>query len=251
MFQWSKAEATVLPIALLITLVLALAVTFLTRKKSETLKKIPLMIIITAMIGMEIAKQIYYVKAGYDTWAIPLHFCSLFMYVYFGCAFFKGKIGNVFKCLSLCMSLLFIVIFYCYPSSVIGESTSNIFKDFLSAHTFIYHHLIFLFFFILLFSNIYKKSKFDYLYACIAIIVYAAVAVPIAHTLDTNFCFILYNEIPILESIRQSYGQIFYTIILMLLGIIGLELAILVLHLCFYRRKKKTDMDIIMSAIKS
>ena len=64
MFQWSKAEATVLPIALLITLVLALAVTFLTRKKSETVKKIPLMIITTAMIGMEIAKQIYYVKAG-------------------------------------------------------------------------------------------------------------------------------------------------------------------------------------------
>lgn len=251
MFQWSKAEATVLPIALLITLVLALAITFLTRKKCEAVKKIPLMLIILIMLGMEIAKQTYYIKSGYDTWAIPLHFCSLFMYVFFGCAFFKGKIGDAFKCLSLCMSLLFITLFYCYPSSVIGHSTENIFKTFLSAHTFFYHHLIFLFFFILLFSGLYKKSKWDYLYACIAIVVYAAVAVPVAHALDTNFCYILYNEIPILESIRQTCGQIFYTIILMLLGIIGLWIAIFVLHLCFYRRKKKTDMEIIMSAIKS
>ncbi len=251
MFQWSKSDAIVLPLALLINLVLALAVTFLTRKKSETVKKIPLMLIILTMLGMEVAKQIYYIKAGYDTWAIPLHFCSLFMYVYFGCAFFKGKVGDVFKCLSLCMSLLFIVLFYCYPSSMIGTATVNIFKAFLPTHTFFYHHFISLFFFILLFSGIYKKSKFDYLYACLAILIYATVAIPVAHTLDTNYCFILYNEIPILESIRQACGQVVYTIVLALLGIIGLWIAIFVLHLLFYRRKKKTDMEIIMSAIKS
>ena len=82
MFNWTKAEAIILPIALLVTIILATIICLITKNKTAKIKNVPLMVISITLLIMEIIKQIYNIVIGYNTWCIPLHFCSLFMYFY-------------------------------------------------------------------------------------------------------------------------------------------------------------------------
>ena len=45
MFIWTSSEAIVLPIALIVAILIALVVSFLTRKKGEVVRRIPLMVL--------------------------------------------------------------------------------------------------------------------------------------------------------------------------------------------------------------
>ncbi len=254
MFSWSKSEAIVLPITLLIVIALALGVIFATRNKSEKIKLIPLMFISVLLLVLEVAKQAITLANGYTFWAIPLHFCSLFLYFFPIASFFKGKVGHFGKVMSVVCSVYFFIIFYSNPSSVIGNACSHIFLSFHTAHTFIYHHLITLFFIILLGSKLYTPKKIDYAHATLGILLYCVVAIPAAHLCKENFCNILQNEIPILESIRTSCGQIAYTLVMMLLGVGGVCLIVAAFRLLQYilkKHKKKTDFQIIMSVLKN
>ena len=78
MVEWTKSEGVVLPIALAVCLVLAVVISVLTAKKSEKIRRIPLMILAIVVWGLEIAKQTLSARGGYNLWSIPLHFCSIF-----------------------------------------------------------------------------------------------------------------------------------------------------------------------------
>lgn len=91
MFTWTKEEKLVLPIALAIIVVISIITCFLTRKQNETVRKILLMIISATMLILEVAKQTINIKNGYFYWAIPFHFCSLFLYFFPLASFFKGR----------------------------------------------------------------------------------------------------------------------------------------------------------------
>lgn len=254
MFVWSKAEGVVLPISLLIILVLAVGTYYITRNKSQLIRQIPLMIISTIMLALEIAKQIISIVNGYSLWSIPLHFCSLFLYFFPLASFAKGKLGDFGRTMSFACGTLFLVLFYINPGSIIGDACANIFTSFSTFHTFIYHHLITLFYLVMLLSKIYKPTIFDFLYVFIGITVYAVVAIPLAHILNVNFCSLLTNVVPFLEAIRLQVGQVFYTIFMYLCGIGGGLLAVglsnLVKYLVNKNKKEKDSFEIIMHTIK-
>lgn len=234
MFTWTKEEKLVLPIALAIIVVISIITCFLTRKQNETVRKIPLMIISATMLILEVAKQVINIQSGYSYWAIPLHFCSLFLYFFPLVSFFKGRVGDFGKVMSLVCSTYFIVLFYFNPSSVIGNSSANIFQSFGTFHTWFYHHLVILFFFIFVGSKLYKPKKVDFLYATLGILLYGAIAVPVAHALDTNFCNLLHSNIPFMETLRINTSQAFYTFIMFVVGIGGVNIVIFIAHLIQY-----------------
>lgn len=254
MFSWSKAECIVLPTALICIIVVSALVCFLTRKQSETIKKIPLMIISATILILEIVKQTKNIIEGYSLWAIPLHFCSLFLYFFPLASFFKGKVGEFGKTMSLICSTFFIALFYFYPSSVIGDSCSNVFQSFGTFHTWIYHHLIILFFFIFVGSNIYKPKKVEFLYAMIGISLYATIGITSAHALKVNFCNLLYSNIPFMENLRVNTGQALYTFIMILIGLCG---ALIIVSLAYiiervrenHKLKKEDSFYLIMKTI--
>ncbi len=251
MFVWTEAEGTVLPIALIMTLFISILIAYLLRKKSELIRRIPLMIITAITLTLELVKQILYIMSGYDLWAIPLHFCSLFLYFYPLASFFKGKVGEFGKTMCFIAGSFFLLMFYINPRSIVGSSCEDIFKTFNTFHTFTYHHLIFLFYFTMLFSKLYKPSKDDFLYAFIGIGAYVLVAIPLAHILNTNFCNLLTSNIPFMETFRQNYGQVVYTIAMILFGIGGGEVIVLIPNLIFKKVKKEDNFNKIIKILRT
>lgn len=238
MFSWSNSQIIVIPIALCITLALSFIICFFTRKCSKKIRLIPLITISIIVWILEIAKQIINIAEGYDLWAIPLHFCSLFLYIFPLASFAKGKLQNYGSIMTIACFVAFAIIYFSNPTSVISNATDNIFASFHSAHTFIYHQLIFLFFFILIGSKLYTPTKLDYLYGVLTIVIYATISVPVAHFLDVNFCTILSSDIEFLENLRLQNGQILYTFVLIMIGIVGTTLIIAAVHLIHFLKNK-------------
>ena len=254
MFIWTSSEAIVLPVALLVTILIALIISFLARKKEAIIKRIPLMVLSIIVWLLEIVKQVLNIVSGYSLWAIPLHFCSLFLYFYPLASFFRGRVGEFGRTMCFVAGSLFVILFYFNPSSIIGSSCNNIFQDFSSFHTFTYHHIIILFYLTMLFSKLYLPSKKDFIFVPIGILGYALIAIPLAYILNVNFCNILESNIPFMETLRVNAGQVAYTILLILVGVIGGELIVLFSNL-IYNKKKHGEEDIqfkkIMAILKS
>lgn len=252
MFSWSSSQIVVLPLVLIIVIALAVITSYLTRNKSELVKRIPLIVIASVMLILEVVKQIYNMVIGYNFWTLPFHFCSLFLYFYPLASFFKGKVAEFGKTMSYVCGTLFLMLFYIDPTSIIGNSCDEIFATFSSFHTFTYHHLIILFYLILLISKLYHPTKWSFLYGAIGIAIYGIVAVPLAHILNVNFCNILHNSIPILENIRLLHGQVLYTCVMFFLGFAGAELVVGASYLISYliKTRKKDNFQKIIKILK-
>lgn len=221
MLSWTEADKRVLPIALLVIIILTLVVYIIFRKKSDKIKNIPLIIITISMLVMEVAKQTISIRQGYDLWHVPLHFCSLFIYWFPLMTFFKdGKIKRFGTTMSFAAAMSVFVCFYLSPGDILGpNNTANVFENFFSVHTFVYHHLIFLYLFVGLSLNMFKLNKNCFIHVVIGISMYGAAALFFAYRLNTNYCNLLTSQIDFVEGWRQSLGQIPYTIGVYLFGI--------------------------------
>ena len=79
-------------------------------------------------------------------------------------------------------------------------------------------------------------TKHFYIHVIIGLTCYLIVAVPTAHLLEVNFCNILTSNIPLMENIRVQFGQVIYTIVLYLVGIIGSIFACFIYKLLNFRK---------------
>lgn len=223
MFVWSKEDAIVLPITLLLMLAITILLWLTLRNKEEKYRQIPLAVITITMLVLEVIKQIYYAVSGqYTTWIIPLHFCSLFLYFFPLAVFAKGKTKQFGKVMSVVTTFWLLISFYFSPGTIIGvDTTKNIFANFHSFHSFIYHHLALLFLFVSVALKYYKITYKDFAYVAIGITIYGTIAVPVAHLTNTNWCNLIKSNITMLENFRLQFGDIPYTFLLYLGGIAG------------------------------
>ena len=67
----------------------------------------------------------------------------------------------------------------------------------------------------------YNFNKWSLLHAVIGFSAYAIIAVPCAHLMNVNFCNLLVSNIDFMESLRLSVGQVWYTVVMYLVSIIG------------------------------
>lgn len=239
MLNYTKAELIVLPVALIVIVAITVGLYFLLKNKSENIRRIPLIVIAATILVLEVVKQIINICEGYSLWAIPLHFCSLFLFFFAFASFFKGKFAEFGKTMSFVCGTLFLLLFYINPTSIIGDSCKNIFASFSSFHTFIYHHFIILFYFIMLSLGLYQPTKMSLLHPIIGICGYAAIAIPMAYALNVNFCNILTSNIPFMETFRVACGQVAY-LALMIIFACGVGcLAVYVMLLINKKIKRK------------
>ena len=227
--NWTSGDLKILIPSFLVLLLITFAMWLILRNKSENIKNIPLATIAIILLVMEIFKQIYSFKGGYSLWSIPLHFCSLFLYFFPLATLTKGKIKRFGLVMSYVSGTLMTIMFYFNPSSIIGDCTfNNVFITFDKFHTFMYHHLAILFTLLGIVLGMFKMKKQELVYVLIGIVVYGLIAVPIAHIIDTNFCNILTSNIGFMETLRVNAGQIVYTIIMFIFGIVaGLGLCLI------------------------
>lgn len=218
---WTDSEKIALPIALLIVFIITIIVYLLTKNKSNKIKKLPLFIVSSIMLCLEVVKQILAIS-DYSYWSIPLHFCSFFLFWTLLATFSKNdnwsKMGYN---MSVVFGILFLLLFYINPSTIIGSSSENILQSFSSFHTFVYHHLMILFVFLTFSQSQFKPKTNHAIRIFVLYTSYAVLAIAFAHLLQVNFTNLLSSNIPFMQAVLDNFGIVVYTTIMYFVGLVG------------------------------
>lgn len=245
MFQYTDAELWVLPLSLFIVVVIAVILGIVLKKSSPKTKNWVSVVIVTFMILLEIEKQVRQVMTGsYSFWMLPLHYCSLFMFWFALAAYGRGRVQEIGRSLSVSTTVLFLLLFYIDPGSIIGNSSADVFGSFGNFHTFIYHHLILLFTLTLLTLHLYKPKFKDIFWIVVAFVVYFVVVTSVANATGVNYVNVLYNIVGFLDAIRTNLGYGAYLAFMFVAGTGGNVAAHAVFTLWYNRvqsRKLKKE----------
>ncbi|MBR1984699.1 MAG: hypothetical protein IKA31_03075, partial [Clostridia bacterium] len=110
--------------------------------------------------------------------------------------------------------------FYFNPTTIIGDSCKNLFGSFSNFHTFFYHHCILLYLGLMITLKTYKTNfKTDVISVIICYSIYFVIAVTVGNLTQTNYCNLLYSNIPFMQSLLDSLGYIPYLICMYIIGI--------------------------------
>lgn len=213
--------------------IVMIIITFILRKflgnKPHNIRMIPFQILAAILLLSEILKQVFSFIRGYDLYHIPLHVCSLFIFLIPLMAFYNGKgkeVIRTFAC-TVCVSLsLFMTI---YPNLIYSPGNiTNFFNDYFDFHTVFFHNVVVFEFILIIGLNLHSTEGKTYTkHVLIASAAYAVVAAVMAQLLQTNFSnFYSCNIGPlndlinmIKDSLGYAAGQTIYVIVLIFLHI--------------------------------
>ena len=246
---WTKEHViTVLPAFAVMILLSLLARRWLIGKSFER-RMIPLKIIAVLLILLEVGKQICSARQGYNLYHIPLHFCSLFIYLLPLYAFYRGKgEGNVRSVASAAMtSLLFGML---VMPNVIYEAVrlEAFFTDYLAFHTVFFHNLVIFALFLSFSLDLHKPSggRGEAAFILAFGIGFVALAAVVSHALETNYSNFLYSTVDavdrLAEQLKLSIGEmpttILYTAILAVLHLLLLLATNYIFLACCIAKEK-------------
>ena len=201
----------------------------LLKDKPYEIKMIPFKILAVVLLLSEVIKQVLSIINGYDLYHIPLHVCSLFIFLIPLMAFYRGKYFDVirtFTC-TVCVSLsLFMTI---YPNLIYNASNiKNFFGSYWDFHTVFFHSVAIFEFILIIGLNLHSTDgeKYDK-NVLIGAATYSIVAAVMSQVLQTNFSnFYVCNVGPVndfINTIKDSIGyvgaQTIYVVILLILHI--------------------------------
>ncbi|MBE6982994.1 MAG: hypothetical protein E7435_01725 [Ruminococcaceae bacterium] len=207
---WTKEHAiTVLP-ALAGMLILCVVLRLTLQKKSLETRMLPLKILGVLIVLLEIGKQLTSFSQGYDLYHIPLHYCSLFIFMIPIMAFYRGKhqdkVGGITAALCGAEFIMMII----YPNLIYGAwNVRDYFKGFFDFHTVTVHLLIMLGFLLIPTLDLHTPAKKGEQKAVIIFILcFCAVSATAAQLLETNYNNFYVCNIPPLESLRQAVESV-------------------------------------------
>ena len=207
MSLWSYTHVyTMLPTFAVLAVVAFLMRLWLIKKPYE-IRMIPIKIISVILILIEIGKQAYSISQGYNLYHLPLHFCSMFLYVVPLMAFYRGKHYdkvNSFACAAM-TSLFFGMIIM--PNVIYPEKNIlGFFEDYLSFHTTFFHNIVMLALFLVLSLDLHKSngSRQETLFVTALGFVFVAIAATASYALNTNFSNFLHTTVGIMASVVES-----------------------------------------------
>lgn len=176
------------------TFLVMLAFSFLLGKllqgKSEFVRSIPLQLIAMTLVMMEIIKQVRsFGENGYDLYSLPLHFCSLFLYILPMHSFFRVKPRPIIDALTVMLTASLIVNMFIMPANIYSaDNIRNTFQGYGSFHTVIFHNLVCLYGLLTISLKAYKMNlKRDVIVSLIFLTVYVIIATFFSYTLKTNY----------------------------------------------------------------
>ena len=191
---------------------------------------IPLQIIAVTLLVLEVMKQINAAKGdGYDLYALPFHYCSLFLYLLPFHAFYHGKYSHItntaaFGCLaSLTLDMILM------PDVIYSAGNiKNFFGAFGDFHTVAFHNLVVFYFMLTVALKLYElRTKHDLKVMSIFLAVYVTIAAILSYSLKVNFHNLYRCNIPFIEDVRVAvvekigvFGTIIYVCVLFILTIL-------------------------------
>ena len=251
MALWTETHAlTLLPAVAAMVLLLGLLRYFL-GKKPLWVRMIPLQIVAVILVVIEIGKQVLSFRNGYDLYHIPLHFCSLFIFMLPLAAFYRGKHQQKIRCITaaLCASVTGLMLIY--PDLIYSaQNVREFFSNYFSFHTVFFHNLVVLAFLLIVGLNLYEPGHpGEKKTVLLFIVAYCAIAAPMAQILQVNFNNFYRCNIAPLEAVRAAvestmgYGpaQLLYVCIVTVLDIVFVQVFFLLYRLLQKRLPAKAD----------
>lgn len=233
---------------------IAVLLGFLLKNKSEETKLLPLRIIASAILLLELAKQVISLSrdGGYDFYHLPLHYCSLFIFLLPLHAFSFGKVKKYIDGITFASTASLFLFFLIIPTILYPEGAiTNVANNFFDFHTLAFHHLVVLYFFIAIALKQFNLNfKKDFPVIAIILSAYVIVATILAYIFKENYQNLLKCNMEALDNIRLMMvdaigwlGQAIYISIIFIFTTLFGYLAYSLIYL-FYRfvmlRKKES-----------
>lgn len=203
---WTYEHAiTVLP-GLAVMFLMAFVLRRLLKDKPYGVRMIPISVIATILLLMEVGKQGVSLSRGYDLYCLPFHFCSLFIFMLPLMAFYKGRGAKTIAAITtaLCMSVFLLMLIY--PNLIYGSwNVTGYFEDYTNFHTVTFHLLVMLAAVLILALELYEPLPKGEVKALILYILgFCVVSASMAHILKTNYANYYTCNIPVLEQVRLA-----------------------------------------------
>lgn len=223
---WGKLQAyTIIP-TFIIFAISAFFIGKWLNKKSLKVKYIPFQIIAILILLLEVGKQINaidFTNSTYDTYSLPFHYCSLFLYLLPMHAFYHGKYKNyVEKATYACgASLLFMMLVV--PNVIYSDyNIEHFFEEYSNFHTVVFHNVVSFYFMLMVSLKTHTYNfKEDFKISEIFLSIYFVIATILSYALDVNFHNIKHCNLGIIENVRLAlidsigiFGQVMYLIVL-------------------------------------
>ena len=219
---WTTTHLYQIVPTFLVLAILSVLITKLLAKCKQSLKYIPLKVIAVILLIMEIGKQIYaFDKDGtYDLYALPFHYCSLFLYLLPFHAFYHGKRSHItnaaaFSCLaSLSLDMILM------PAVIYSDGNiKNFFNSYGDFHTVAFHNLVVFYFMLTIALRLYAlRPARDLKIVSIFLAIYVTIAATLSYTLKVNYHNLYHCNIGFIEDIR--------TAVVARIGVIGILIYI-------------------------
>ncbi|MBR5899943.1 MAG: YwaF family protein [Clostridia bacterium] len=226
---WTKEHfITIIP-AFIVMIIVGLLLGRLLKDKDEKVKFLPLQIISVILLALEFMKQGYNAKGGYDLYALPFHYCSLFLYLLPLHSFYRGKYRKAVNSATLgCLASLFLFMLVMPDIVYSANNIKECFKNFGSFHTVIFHNLVCLYFVLTLSLKLYEFNvKKDLKVMAIFLAIYVVIATILSLSLKVNFHNLYKCNLGMVEDIRLAMvgaigfaGHMIYVCILFVLTIL-------------------------------
>ena len=227
---WTKYHVYTLLPAFIVEIIAAIIIGKALKNKSDKVKMIPIQIVTIILLALEVAKQIYGLATGYDTYWIPLHFCSLFLYFMPLASFYFGKYKNQARVLAAVISACLFFFMAIYPNLIYsGEAIVSAGKFltgkggwFIDFHSVIFHMIALFSFFLFATLDVLEfKTKKDMVLIWVAFAIYCVIVGPLSQIIDTNFNNFVRCNAPFLEDVRLKLveslswgGQTIYVVMI-------------------------------------
>lgn len=241
----TEAEFLAIFMALFIILVLGVIFKYTLRNVTENLRHVPLIVTAVCLLVFEVVKQSYHLINGdWNTWHIPLHFCSYFL-VWYGVALFtRGKVRQVMYTCSLVGGVLVSLLLCIAPDMILHNATTDVFGSFDHFHTYFYHMGVMAYWIWMLMLNVYHPQKKQLSTSLILHAIFFFFTIIGAHIFQTNYTNVLYSDISIMENLRMNAGQFTYTVVFFAVGALAVCIVSSAIHFVLkklYRENVEQD----------
>ena len=228
---WTPLHAYTLIPQFIVYAVIAFILSRALKDKDLETRLLPLKICTALLLLLEAAKQIMGIVTGYSTYWIPLHFCSLFLFIHPLACFYKGKHRDKFILLAGVVSTCLFLFMAVYPSIIYSDDAIRSMWNYLTGrggsffelHTVLFHGIGTFTFFLFIFQGLAKfNTKKDVPLVILTYGLYCLIVGPLAQIIDTNFNNFVHSNAPFLENIRLNIinsagavlGQTVYVLII-------------------------------------
>ena len=205
-FWTPQHTATLLP-AVLIGFLVAVLLRLLIGRARLWVRMIPMQLLSLLLLAMEMQKQISSIRAGYDYYYLPFHFCSLLLLIFPLASFYFGRGSETLRSLALTAAATVSLITLIAPEQIFSyEHVQNFETEFFACHTVIFHCVVPIFFMMMLMLDVtHPRVGRDLAITVIVVALYSVLAAYMAKRFETNFSNFYYCKIEKYENIRLEW----------------------------------------------